>query len=231
MVAALLPLPTRDALRAIESFRTYCPKVGAGANVHKLQGADKSWTVIGLLVRGGDDLFRHPTSLLSLLLAGCGAAERQPASGLGGGAGFVTHADRALSEWVRQRYEFQGEMPNFESGRIDLNGDGRPEVLVYVTGRNWCGTGGCNMAVLRDTEAGFEVVGDLTVVRPPIGVFHSTSNDWRDLAVWIGGGGMENPGMARVPFVQGKYVSNPTIEPAERSDEPFETVIERPRGG
>src|SRR5437870_10823824 len=33
--------------------------------------------------------------------------------------------------------------------KVDLNGDGRPEVLVYLRGREVCGTGGCNLMVFQ----------------------------------------------------------------------------------
>jgi hypothetical protein len=29
------------------------------------------------------------------------------------------------------------------STTVDLNGDGKPETIVYILGSNWCGGGGC----------------------------------------------------------------------------------------
>jgi hypothetical protein len=31
----------------------------------------------------------------------------------------------------------------------DLNDDGTPEAIVYLIGKRWCGSGGCNTLVLK----------------------------------------------------------------------------------
>lgn len=31
----------------------------------------------------------------------------------------------------------------------DLNSDGVPETIVYLTGRKWCGSGGCTILILK----------------------------------------------------------------------------------
>jgi hypothetical protein len=47
---------------------------------------------------------------------------------------------------------------------VDLNGDGVNEAIVYVIGRSWCGTGGCNMLILaRDGNSWKEVTRDTSV--------------------------------------------------------------------
>src|ERR1700726_1621183 len=52
----------------------------------------------------------------------------------------------------------------------DLNGDGRPEAIVFLTGRRWCGSGGCTALVLRERDADWSIVTKITVVHPPIRV-------------------------------------------------------------
>src|ERR1041385_8331670 len=32
---------------------------------------------------------------------------------------------------------------------VDLNGDGKPEAVVYLSGRLWCGSGGCHTLILE----------------------------------------------------------------------------------
>src|ERR1700732_3658792 len=61
----------------------------------------------------------------------------------------------------------------------DLNGDGVDEAVVYLLGSNWCGSGGCNMLVLRQEHGSWKVVSTITIVRPPVRVLESTSNGWR----------------------------------------------------
>jgi hypothetical protein len=96
----------------------------------------------------------------------------------------------------------------------DLNGDGRPEALVYVTGRNQCGSGGCNLEVLEQSPTGFRSRGHLTISRPPIGVLDVRTQGWRHITVWIAGGGVTPGYVAEVPFRGDRYAGNPTVPPA-----------------
>ena len=183
-------------------------------------------------------MFRHIVPALAMLtLAACGQEEEatSPApeptlSTLAEPAQPIE--DAAVTAWVQTTYGSQtGGIPRFESGRIDLNADGTPEVLVLLTGPDFCGSGGCSLAVLTESAGTFTQIGDLSLVRAPIGAFESRSEGWRDLAVYIAGGGLEDAGMARVPFVDGAYAGNPTVAPAQRSDDPFETAIAEPAEG
>jgi len=133
----------------------------------------------------------------------------------------VSHAatpDAALREYLRRTL---GPAPAAPDTCVavawqDLNGDGRPEALVYVSGPGWCGSGGCNLRILEQGRAGFRPRGSLTVTRPPIGVLDTRTRGWRDLAVSVGGGGI-NPGyVAAVPFNGSRYAGNPTTRPARR---------------
>lgn len=137
-------------------------------------------------------------------------------------AGTPLEADLLLN-WGAQNLPDSGWSLDFAV--YDLDGDGGEELLGYFSGGTICGSGGCNLVVLE--EDGSER-GRLTVSKRPIGVFASETNGWRDLAVTIGGGGMA-AGPARVPFDGERYASNPTVAPAERSEAPFEVLIEQPQ--
>lgn len=65
---------------------------------------------------------------------------------------------------------------------------------------------------------------DIGVAQLPVGVLETSTNGWRDLAVSVRGGGIEG-GVARVPFGEDQYASNPTVAPAEITQDSFETVI------
>ena len=132
-----------------------------------------------------------------------------------------------LATYVAERF------PDIEvtirHARFDLNGDGREEVIGYLSGRSMCGSGGCNLVVLESHGDKAIVRGYLTVSRPPIGVFASRTNGWRDLAVTIGGGGIRGDaaGPVRVPYGGERYAGNPSIAPAQRSREPFELLLDQ----
>lgn len=95
---------------------------------------------------------------------------------------------------------------------IDLNGDGVREVLVYIFGGYFCGTGGCDAYLYRQTKGKYELVSRFGPVRNPIIVGNSKSNGWNDLVFFNRGGGM-SPGYYSVVRFDGKaYPENPTVE-------------------
>jgi hypothetical protein len=53
----------------------------------------------------------------------------------------------------------------------------------------------------------------MTVSRLPIYRLPDSHNGWFDLAVYVGGGGVQ-PGLRAVRFAKGRYASNPTKSPA-----------------
>jgi hypothetical protein len=112
----------------------------------------------------------------------------------------------------------------------DLNGDGVDEAIVYLLGSNWCGSGGCNMLVLRQERGSWKVVSTITIVRPPVRVLESTSNGWRDIGVWVQGGGIRRGYEAELRFNGKTYSRNPSIPPAKYVGQGAsgETVIAAP---
>jgi hypothetical protein len=96
----------------------------------------------------------------------------------------------------------------------DLNGDGRDEAVVYLTGSSWCGSGGCDALVLTPNGTSYDVVMDATVTQLPIGVLETSTQGWRDITVAVGGGGMPG-GEALMRFDGAAYPDNPTAPPAE----------------
>ena len=95
----------------------------------------------------------------------------------------------------------------------DLNGDGKPEAIVYLIGKSWCGSGGCNLFILQKNGASWKVVTRMTVTNPPIRMLNTASNGWRSLAVWVHGGGYE----AELRFNGKTYPRNPSVPPARRA--------------
>jgi len=103
----------------------------------------------------------------------------------------------------------------------DLNGDHRPEALIYAMATaeggdqtDLCGSGGCMLYVLSLTPTGYRLVTKITITRPPIRVLPTTSHGWSDLSVLVAGGGIIPGYEARLRFDGHGYPANPTIPPA-----------------
>lgn len=99
----------------------------------------------------------------------------------------------------------------------DLNGDGTPEALVYISGPGWCGSGGCKLYVLTPAGSSWTIVARTTITWPPIRVLASRSHGWHNLAVSVGGGGIQPGYEAELRFDGKKYPGNPSAPPARRA--------------
>ena len=91
----------------------------------------------------------------------------------------------------------------------DLNDDHRPEAIVHLFDRNYCGSGGCTTFVFAETGEGWRSIGRMTVSRLPIYRLPEHHSGWFDLGVRVSGGGSQ-PGLRAVRFEKGRYQSNPT---------------------
>ena len=83
---------------------------------------------------------------------------------------------------------------------VNLARQGSHEAIVYLTGREWCGSSGCHMLVLAQKDASYKVIARIPGVRLPIKVLSDKSQGWHDLSVWIQGGGIMRGYEARVRF-------------------------------
>jgi hypothetical protein len=73
----------------------------------------------------------------------------------------------------------------------DLNGDGVPEAIVYLIGKQWCGSGGCNLLVFQKSGASWKLITKMTITNPPIRMIDTKTNGWHNLGVWVQGGGIQ----------------------------------------
>ena len=99
---------------------------------------------------------------------------------------------------------------------VDLNGDGKQEIVVYITGDSWCGSGGCTTLVLVPEDSSYRVVTRITITRLPIRVLATKSNGWHNLSVRVQGGGIQPGYEAELPFDGKSYPTNPSTLPARR---------------
>jgi hypothetical protein len=107
------------------------------------------------------------------------------------------------------------------------------ELVVYISGQSWCGSGGCTLLIMEPHDSSYNVISRTSIVRLPIRVLHHTTNGRNDIGVWVQGGGLQ-PGYEAVLQFNGKtYPGNPTVPPARRLTEKAagEVLIPRTENG
>ena len=78
----------------------------------------------------------------------------------------------------------------------DLNGDDRPEALIYAMATtdsgqaDLCGSGGCALYVLSLSTTGYRQVASISISRPPVRVLPTFTHGWHDISVLVAGGGI-----------------------------------------
>jgi hypothetical protein len=116
----------------------------------------------------------------------------------------------ALSEDKTTRYQFAA---------VRLKDGDKPQIIVYLTGRRLCGSGGCIALIISHNESAYQVLSKLTLVQLPIRVLSSKAGGWHDLGVWVQGGGIQAGHEAVLSFDGKGYPSNPTAPPARQPTE------------
>ncbi|WP_293824276.1 hypothetical protein [uncultured Brevundimonas sp.] len=130
--------------------------------------------------------------------------------------------DPVLIAYLRQRAHDALDTTRYTAANTP---DGAMTV-VYLTGPNWCGSGGCRLLVLDRAGGAYRSIGEIGVARAPIRLLERQSHGLRDLAVQVAGGGIVEGYEAAVPFDGRRYASNPTVAPSARiEDAPGETLI------
>ncbi len=97
----------------------------------------------------------------------------------------------------------------------DLNGDGTFEAILYLSGRAYCGSGGCTLLVLTPEAGRYRPITRMSVSRLPVRQLDSETHGWHDLGVTVGGGGMA-ASEAWMRFDGNVYPANPSTQPAVR---------------
>ncbi|MCH8615764.1 hypothetical protein LZ016_06575 [Sphingomonas sp. SM33] len=124
--------------------------------------------------------------------------------------GYAAGKEDAVAAFVQQTLGTSSYM----RADADLNGDGRSEALLYVTDKDYCGSGGCTLLVLSKKGGRYRVVLRSTVTQLPIRVLSTSTRGWRDIGVTVAGGGITRPYVARLWFNGSSYPGNPTVAPA-----------------
>jgi hypothetical protein len=125
---------------------------------------------------------------------------------------------------VSQQTSLRQFLRNFDKSRstryiaafADINDDGIAEAIVYLMGKEWCGSAGCNTLILSRNGNSWKLISKITITRPPIRVLHRKTNGWHDIGVWVQGGGVHSGYEADLSFNGEGYPQNPSIPPAKR---------------
>ncbi|HYN47038.1 MAG TPA: hypothetical protein VES64_10135 [Allosphingosinicella sp.] len=136
--------------------------------------------------------------------------------------------DEALRAFLRSTFaEARSEWPDtsYVSAFADLNGDGRDEALVSLYSGLFCGSGGCALYILTPAGGSWREVAEVTIVNAPVRLLSTRHRGWRDLAVFVRGGGMDLPHEARLRFDGRTYASNPSLAPRLRRRAPGRVLI------
>ncbi|MBA2174900.1 hypothetical protein H0266_08345 [Halobacillus locisalis] len=96
--------------------------------------------------------------------------------------------------------------------KIDLNDDGIEEVFVYLVGPFVCGTGGCSAVLFGQKEGEYLPLSRFSLVRNPVIVTNTVTNGYRDLIMYVAGGGIESF-FARLSYDGSTYPLNPSVQP------------------
>ena len=108
--------------------------------------------------------------------------------------------------------------------------DGGFDIAAYISGRSWCGSGGCELMILEPDGTSFRILGDLGITNLPIRQLKTSSHGHPDIGVVVRGGGLRPGHEARLRFDGKTYPDNPTVPPAEPIERKAEgdVIIDQP---
>ena len=146
---------------------------------------------------GSATKFRAAVSAALLLLAAGSTASAQ------------TSPEQSIQAVLREEYpEGSGDFRYFIKW-FDLDGDGTPEAIVHVVGPMVCGTGGCDTLIFAKRGDAYKLVSTIGTTRPPIIASPRRSHGWRDLIVFVAGGGILRGYYAELKFDGSTYPESP----------------------
>jgi len=125
--------------------------------------------------------------------------------------------------FLLKRYQSSSGEIRYFSGSVDLNGDNQPEIIVYVIGPLVCGTGGCSTYVFSGKGEKWHLVSRISITKPPILVLDKFNHGWKDIVVRTGGAVVGR--MSVLHFDGKKYPFNPSVPPAEKTEDTTEGMV------
>ncbi len=115
---------------------------------------------------------------------------------------------------------FELEDTTYFYNRVDLNGDGIPEVLAYLRGPRTCNSSGCELFVLRKEGSQYTVISRVYMGWRQVVVSSRRTEGWNDLILWTDPSD-GNPGRYLVVPFDGKAYRRENAHPlSEKVDGP-----------
>jgi hypothetical protein len=128
-----------------------------------------------------------------------------------------------LQDYLKKFSGGEDQQLRYLDAWVDLNGDGSQEVVVHIIGQDWCGSGGCTTLVLEPEGSSYRIISKITITHLPIRMLTAKSRNWKNLTVWVWGGGIRKAYEAELRFNGKSYPSNPSVPPAHK-------LVREPKG-
>lgn len=71
----------------------------------------------------------------------------------------------------------------FFSANIKSDTNTKQEILIYVSGESWCGSGECRMWVIEHNGNSFTVISETSIVKLPIRALRSRTDGRADIGI------------------------------------------------
>ena len=126
--------------------------------------------------------------------------------------------EQKIIEVFDLKHTFRDVPTRYDFNRVDLSGDGEPELPVHLFGGNMCGTQGCTTLILQRQGSGYKALAQIGSTKTPVFVSQHATNGWKDLIVIVSGGSTLPSYYAILPFNGRGYPENATVAPAEPLD-------------
>lgn len=173
---------------------------------------EKVGNIIYPIADGGLVLFKSKQQTDATAIDHSVQQVRQPALkeplAVASSAQFNPKVDRALRDYFTM-HNTDPSNTRYRWLTYDLNGDGQPELLAQL---DWCGSGGCTLLIFEDHQKQWRFNSRVTLVNTPLNVGHKTQHGWRDLVLFVRGGGAE-PNQHVLRYDGISYPMNPSIAP------------------
>ncbi len=110
----------------------------------------------------------------------------------------------------------------YREARVDLDGNGREDIVILLNGKRACSRAGCPTLVYApEGKDGWRRVATIAATQAPIGVAAARNAGWRDLVVHVRGSRTASP-IVELSFDGGTYpanaaAKNPFVKPTEQA--------------
>jgi hypothetical protein len=140
--------------------------------------------------------------------------------------------DPGSAEWKQARRTLIGRQCTkagslrYAWSRVDLSGDGTPEVVATVVGPFVCGTGGCPLLIFQERKGSLVPITTMSLFKEPLIVSERRSNGWRNLISRVRLDAARST-YAVLAFDGRSYPTNPSVPPAQplQSKEPGTALL------